>query len=218
MTWTGDTYPETEGWARNSSNPPPRRWLENGKLFIDSRVPWGLWEGYGQSRPGMMTPGVGEMFVMSWTVRVDDVTLGLQDPGVIARSDDQYEVFFVLGVDGIHSAWEPGNWAPFAPGVFHDFRLESDDMRHYELYIDGAPALQGSFFESLFSTPEVGFGDASTGRSLAAWDEVGFGMVTVPEPAGGLSLLAGICLCRSLERFKRRRNGSPSSKEIQHER
>ena len=35
--WSGDAFPETEGWIRGASDPPAERWLADGNLFIDSR-------------------------------------------------------------------------------------------------------------------------------------------------------------------------------------
>lgn len=177
--WSGDAFPETEGWTRTSSNPPAERWLEDGSLFIDSRADWLLYEGYAQSRPGMMTPGPGETFVMQWRVRIDEVIV-LTDPGILVRSDDQYAVVLVLGVDFIQSA-EEGISASFSPNEWHEFVLESADMRTYQLYIDGALGMEGSFYQSVFTTPEAGWGDITTHRSLSQWDEVGFGIV--PEPS-----------------------------------
>lgn len=197
-TWE-DGWPEEQGWTRWSSDPPAERWLEDGKLFIDSRAAWGISDIYGQLRPGEMTLGPDQTFVMHWRVMVDDVIpAGHTDPGLQASSDDQWDVIFTLGMDNISSFYEPGKWAPFAPGMFHDFLFESTDMRTYSLSIDGTAAFEGTFFESLFYGPGVGWGDVTTDRSLSEWDFMECGIV--PEPDALLCMLAGLCICGLLRR------------------
>jgi len=188
VTWTGDAYPETQGWTRYSSNPAAHRWLEDGKLFIDSRAAPFISESYGQSRRGQMTLAPGETFRFSWAVKVTEVLpLRAVDPGIWVSSDDQWDVLLNLGIDTIDSFYEPGKHASFTPGVFHVFELHSSDLRTYRLSIDGTPAFEGVFFKSLFYMPGVGWGDVTTGRSLAEWDWVHAGIV--PEPSAWL--LAG---------------------------
>lgn len=203
VTWTGDAYPETEGWTHTASDPPAQRWLEDGKLFIDSRAALGMYDSYGQWRPGEMTLAPGETLHVDWALRVDETSGPWHvDPGVQISFDDQYTVVFVLGVGSIHSLYEPGNWAPFEPGVFHEFSFESSDMRTYALSVDGVPSLQGGFFESLFYSPGVGWGDTTTDRSLAEWDWVECGVV--PEPSSILSVLLLSCVLRRAKRLPNR--------------
>jgi hypothetical protein len=199
--WTGDAYPETEGWIRYSSDPPAERWLEDGKLFIDSRADWFISEEYFLPRPGMMTPGPGESFVMQWRVMVHEI-VGYSDPGVGVVSDDEHALVLSMGRDFIESA-EEGTSAPFTPDEWHEFMLQSQDMLSYELYIDGALGFDGEFFDSPFSNPGVGWGDISSHRSLAEWDYVAFGIV--PEPSSGLFILAGICAGALSRRWATRR-------------
>ena len=196
--WWGawnDGWPEEQGWTRYSSDPPAERWLEDGKLFIDSRADWFIYDEYGQLRPGEMTLGWQETFVAHWVVKVDDIIpTGSEVPGLAVSSDDQWDVFFTLGVDRISSVYEPGTWAPFAPGQFHELWLESSDMRTYTLSIDGTPSLEGSFFQSLFYLPGVCWGDMTSHRSLSEWDYVECGIT--PEPSSLLCVLAALCVCR----------------------
>jgi hypothetical protein len=194
VTWE-EGWPDQQGWLEGWSI-PAQKWLDDGLLFIDSRAAGG-YDGYYQN-PATLMPGPGEKFTLCWCIRVDEST-PYTDPGVIARADDHYSVAFGMDTQSVHSNYEPGNWAPFAPGVFHDFVLESMDMRTYDLYIDGALALQGSFFESLFPGPEVAWGDLSSAMSLAAWDSVEYGIV--PEPSGLLCLLVVLCYGRSSRRL-----------------
>lgn len=91
--WTGDTYPETEGWNRDSSDPPAERWLEDGTLVIDSMADWWIWENYWYPLDGMMTLEEGETFIYEWRCKVDEA-IPTRDPGVAVRSDDQFSVIF----------------------------------------------------------------------------------------------------------------------------
>ncbi len=196
VTWTGDAYPETEGWTRYSSDPPAERWLEDGKLFIDSRAAPGIYEEYDQLRPAEMTLEPGQTFLLTWRVKVDEAIHS--DPAVAVMSDDYYLVHLSLAIDGIYCDTPPGGWAPFAPGQFHEFLFESSDMRAYTLYIDGLPALQGTFFEAFPATPGVGWGDMTSSSSLAQWDWVECGIV--PEPSACLGALAALLGFRPLKR------------------
>ena len=209
-----DGWPEQQGWKRYSSNPPAKRWLEDGKLFIDSRADWFISEIYGQDRPGMMRLQPGQTFTVRWRVKVHEVA-AYTDPAVYLRSDDYYDVKLSLGVDGIHSFYEPGKWAPFARGQFHEFAFDSSDMRTYRLHIDGKLAFEGAWFESLPGVPGAGWGDMSSDRSLAEWDWLEYGIV--PEPAGALLLTVGICASWPLSRSATRRFRGVSQKEKGHE-
>jgi hypothetical protein len=199
-----DGWPDQQGWLEGSSDPPAQKWLEDGLLFIDSRAAGG-YDGYYQN-PASLMPGPQETFAMHWRVRVDE-SWPTSDPGVIVRADDHYSVAFSMDRQSIHSNYEPGKWALFAPNEFHDFVVQSTDMRAYELYIDGALALQGTFFESLFPGPSVAWGDLSSAMSLAPWDSVQYGIM--PEPSPILCLLIPLCYARSL-----RRSATPKSRHL----
>lgn len=186
VTWTGDAYPETEGWTRYTSDPPPERWLEDGKLLIDSRGMADSSDIYSQLRPGEMTLEDGQTFQLAWRIKVDEAFYS--DPSVEVMFDDFYFVHLSMGTDAIYCDTPPGGWAPFAPGEFHEFLLESSDMRNFSVYIDGLAALQGSFFYGgQHGMGGVGWGDMTSSYSLAEWDWVEAGIV--PEPAGLLSVV-----------------------------
>jgi hypothetical protein len=186
VTWD-QGWPDQQGWTEGWSI-PAQKWLDGSLLYIDSTANGG-YDGYYQE-PATLMPGAGETFQMCWRIRVDEST-PTSDPGVRAEDEDHYTVDFSMDTQSIHSNYESDKWATFAPGVFHDFLVESTDMRAYRLYIDGALALEGNFSESLFPGPYVDWGDMSSGRSLADWDSVQYGIV--PEPSGLACVL--VCLC-----------------------
>ncbi len=211
VTWTGDAYPETQGWTRYSTDPPAQRWLEDGKLFIDSRAAPFIYEEYGQLRPGEMTPGPNETWRMIWRVKVTEIVGSGSDPGIWVWSDDQWAVGLLLRTNRISSAYESGKWAEFTPYQFHDFVLESPEMRTYRLFIDGSLRLEGLFSESLFNMPGMGWGDVTSGRSLSEWDYVEAGMV--PEPSTSLWIMLALCACGLLNRSVVRRSLAAFQKE-----
>ena len=81
------------------------------------------------------------------------------------------------------SAAEPGLMStPIAPGVFHDYRVTSTDLRSYDLYIDGTFVHEGSFDHGPGTPSYVAFGDFVQGAgSRHEWDYFRFGAI-VPEP------------------------------------
>jgi hypothetical protein len=191
-----DGWPDAQGWTRGSSNPPAQQWLADGLLFIDSRTAGG-YDGYYQE-PANMSPGPGEAFLFEWRLRIDEITAGLHDPGVIVTAPDYYAVAFYMRMGLIESVFESGRSAAFAAGEFHSFSLHSSDMRAYELYIDGVLALQGPFFAGSLPGPRVSWGDQSSGKSLVAWDYVHYGVT--PEPSTFAHVWALVCLSASLRR------------------
>ncbi len=193
VTWEAG-WPTEQGWLEGWSI-PAQKWLDDGLLYIDSRTAGG-YDGYYQL-PQTLMPGAQETFTLRWRVRIYEST-PTSDPGVGVWADDQYAVAFSMDTHSIRSNYEPGHWALFAPNEFHEFVLESSDMRAYDLYIDGALALQGTFFESLFPGPSVAWGDLSSGMSLAAWDTVQYGII--PEPSALMCLLTALSYAGLLKR------------------
>lgn len=194
IAYEGNGFPENEGWLHYASSPPAQRWLENGSLFIDSRADPGITDIYGMYPAAGLNPEPGETFVMTWRLNVHEAA-AWEDPGVGLRSDSRHAVVFIFAEDYLLSLYEPGVYVQFKPGAFHEFELRSADMRGYELYVDGAFAVEGVFFESLFA-PVVWWGDiVRGGSSLAAWDYFRFGVV--PEPSGWLMALVGLLCTRT---------------------
>jgi hypothetical protein len=197
VTWE-EGWPTEQGWLEGWTNPAPQRWLEDGLLFIDSRSAGGA-GGYYQFPP-TLTPTGQEIFSLRWRTRVLE-SYPYVDPGVTVIADDYYTVGFSMDAQSIHSDFEPGNWASFAPNEFHDFVVESTTMRSYRLYIDGALALEGAFFEGLFPGPYVAWGDLSSGMSLTSWDSVQYGIT--PAPSAFMHLLIPLSYAGSLKRSAR---------------
>jgi hypothetical protein len=191
VTWD-QGWPEGQGWSHSTSGPPAQRWLDDGLMYVDTRAQFGTYDQYGQA-PATLLPGPGETFVTEWRTLVYECAPA-RDVGVLVEAEDQYTVNFVMNADSIYNLYEPGQGASFAPGVFHDFMLESASMRSYVLYIDGTAALQGNFFESLFPGPLVDWGNFGGCKSLTAWDHVAYGIL--PEPSAAIWLLIGLCCVR----------------------
>jgi hypothetical protein len=178
VSWTGEDYPENQGWKRASSDPAALRWLEGGQLTIDSRAEWGIYEEYWQSPIGMLTLEPGERFVMAWRLLVSDIPWGGDDPGVAVTFDGHQEAIFLFFTDAVESVYDPGQLAAFEPGVYHVYTFVTDDIQTHVLYIDGTPALEGVFFDSLFG-PGVSWGDVTSGKSLAQWDHFEYGIESI---------------------------------------
>jgi len=184
VAWEGDDFPENEGWERRMNGEGPAlRTLADGVMNID-----GLWstqvdDFYRLNRP--LDPEAGEMFVMQWRLRVNEVIgnpLALYDPGVGLFSDQDNELTLVFGVDFVRSYHEEGVVIPLGPGVFHEYEVRSSDMVNYELLIDGYPIHAGEFWTPNFRRSGVDWGDYARGAgSSADWDYFRFGVV--PEPA-----------------------------------
>ena len=196
VAWEGNDYPENEGWQRIVDGVgPAQRSLAAGVMTIDGLADRQIDDYYRMERP--VDPAPGEQFLMQWRLRVDQVIgnpLGLYDPGVAIFSDDDWTVSLLFGTDFIRSFHEDAI-VSVQPGVFHSFDFRSLDMRGYNLYVDGALALTGSFWEPTFEKSKVEWGDRARGSaSLSHWDYFRIGVI--PEP-GTLYLLFTI-LCSSM--------------------
>ncbi len=217
-TYDGNDYPENEGWLHYATDPPAQRWLQDGSLFIDSRAAWGISDIYSQYRPGEMILAPGEKVAAHWVVKVDeeipanaeDLSLGVYSD--VDSDNHHWGVSFQLAIDGVHSGFEPGNWAPFELGVFHDFYFESWDFRTYTLSIDGVQAMGGNFFYAYGPGGGIGWGDNTTASSLSEWSLVECGIVAVPEPGAALCVLFAMCLYRPARRLAASVTGTGSTR------
>jgi hypothetical protein len=179
LAWEGETWPEDSGWERTTYGGGDERSLHDGVMTLDGRAGMDISDFYRTYHS--LSLDSGEMFVMEWGLRVVTVS-GFTDPGVCALSQGNGVVLLGYATSSIYSDYE-GIWIPFAPGVFHDYRLVSNDMHDYELYVDSELAYQGHFVPS-GGPSEVVWGDATQGASsLADWDYFHVGVV--PEPSTG---------------------------------
>jgi hypothetical protein len=191
--YEGNDYPENERWTRLWNGPIAERWSEDGSLVIDARESSTTCEWYNWYRE-MVAPDLGELFLAQWRVKVEDFSGNWVGVNLALFSDDCWGVAFYLTDDTIRSAYETGVSAEFEADEFHNFELRSSDMRSYELYIDGAIAIEGSLWESLYSN-KVLWGKSSTGTTcLSSWDYFRFGVV--PEPNSALLLGLGLLIRR----------------------
>jgi len=193
IAYEGNDFPENEGWERtygDGNYPPqdePHRWLEDGVLVIDTSRDPQLWEYY-SIRP-ITDPEPGELFVAEWRVRLDLLS-GPHDGGVlIARDRVPADVSFTLTNDFLEIWGEVD--IPIAPGEYHAYRFESEDMVTYRLLIDAHLAHAGHFNTETLLQSKVAFGPATQGASSTSyWDYFRFGVV--PEAPTGASAIVGL--------------------------
>jgi hypothetical protein len=194
-------YPEQTGWQRIVWYRPAQRYIEDGAFVIDSRESTGIVDFDRMIRPGATDPGLGEVFIMEWRLKVED-TVGYHDSGVGVCADTQWAAAFLFNDTTVSSLYEPGVSAGFAPGVFHDFRFVSADMRNYALFIDGQQAIAGVMWYSAISS-QVSWGDdVQGGASLGRWGYFRFGVV--PE-CGSAFLMGALLIVSGLSRTRARR-------------
>ena len=186
IAYEGNDFPENEGWTRLWNGPFAERWIEDGSLFIDTRPVLSTCEWYEQ-HPSAVAPQDTELFVLQWRVKIDEFSGGQLGPSISVFSDDCWAVAFYMNNDSIWSAFECDVYASYEPNVYHEYYLQSSDMRYYELYLDGALAIQGQFWESV-TTNKISWGEGtSSSVSVSSWDYVRFGVV--PEPSSGVAVL-----------------------------
>jgi hypothetical protein len=199
VAWEGETWPEESGWERITYGGGAERSLHDGMMTLDGRASIKIADSYWLQRPIVLEPGL--TYVMEWRLRVSEL-IGYADPGVGALSAGNGAVFLWYSECSIYSLFE-GVWIPFTPGVFHDYRLTSTDLRTYTLSIDLEPVFVGQFVPS-GGPSEVDWGDETQGASsLSVWDYFRFGVV--PEPSAGL-LLGFVWLAGTVFRTPRTRS------------
>jgi hypothetical protein len=188
IAYEGDVFPEEEGWWHIWEGAAERS-LEDGVLVIDSLHDIAIADFYQMHMYGELDPEPGELFVMEWRLRIDEM-IGSMDVGVGAHSDARWGVAFSFGTTGVYSVFECETIATVVPGVFHEYELRSWDMRTYEFLIDGTCVKTGAFVNQLGES-HVAWGDTTQGEaSRSCWDYLRFGVV--PEP--GCALLAFVLL------------------------
>jgi hypothetical protein len=202
IAYEGNDLPENKGWNRRWGNwegpqqGEASRTVENGILTMDSLDDDGVYDFAYLELPGQIDPGPGELFVMQWRLKVDEVIGGWFDPAVSLGSDSAGRAGFGFYRDRVESSFETNVSATFSPGMFHEYHFLSRDMLSYELHIDGELALEGEFWDGLTES-FVGWGDGVQGTaSRAHWDFFRFGVV--PEPQSLFCVLVFSALAHSL--------------------
>ena len=188
ITYEGNDLPENEGWTRFTSNGEANRHIEDGALVINSLHDRHIEDIVYMER--WMDPEPGEMFVAEWRLMVAPVSTG-PDAGVaIARSFEPGFVVFSAGASQARNALDQLYW-PIEPGVYHTYRLESEDMIGFRFLIDGVVTQVGMFQDAAGNQSYISFGDKYDGwASLSYWDYVRFGVI--PEPSTHLMILVAI--------------------------
>ena len=209
VTYEGNDFPENEGWTRYWGNwdgpyegDGAIRTLQDGILTMDSLFDPGVYDYYRVDRPRQIDPGPAEFFVMEWRGLVEEMSPGTYfAAGLVVGSDDGWQLGFGIYPDAVVSSFEDVS-VPVEPGLFHEYRAVSANMRTYELYIDGELALTGDFWEGL-TRSRVSFGEGVLGMAARArWDYARFGVI--PEP-GALVLMLTSCGLGMWEQSKTRK-------------
>ena len=134
IAWEGDEFPENQGWERHYGNwdGPEQgeadRTLENGVLTYDSLHDEGVYDYSEIDMAGQLDPDPGELFVMEWRLKVDQVTGWYSDHGIAMAVDAQRIVGFEFEEDEVVSSFVSSDRAPIEPGIFHAYRFLSWDM------------------------------------------------------------------------------------------
>jgi len=185
VAYEGNDFPENEGWTRFTDGVGAQRAIVDGMFVIDSRESLHIYDYYMRDLQGSLDPGTDETFVLQWRMLIEGLE-GWRDPIVGVFSDDSWAVSLEFTDDSVSSGFESGVQVPFEPFVPHEFEFRSSDMRNYELLIDGALTIEGSFWQSL-NASRVAWGDGvQGGASLTRWDYMRFGVV--PEPGSSVLL------------------------------
>ena len=204
IAYEANDFPENEGWTRIRADENgygqggADRRIENGVLILDSLRDPLIWDYYRIDR--QIDPEPGEVFIAEWRLRIS-AGINQEDAGLDFARDALGILELMYTVDEMTSRRE--NWRhAITPNVFHTYRIESSDMVHYSLWIDGQYARDGewdliSWNQSFALFGDIHRGGVSTSRS--EWDYFRFG--TVPEPSS-MSYVAVMFLAVFLRRFR----------------
>ena len=191
VAYEGNDLPENDGWWRITGPQRADRWLEDGALVIDSRESVFITDYYIHQMDSVPDPGPGEIFVMQWRLRVDEI-VNPYDPTIGVVFDSGWGTGFVVGADFVQNVIVSDLTVSFAPGEYHNFEFWSDATYNYVLYIDGAFAFGGTMWP-FPPGPQVTWGDGvEGGASLTHWDYFRFGVVPEPAVAAGAAVVIGL--------------------------
>ncbi|MBU0638427.1 MAG: hypothetical protein KKB50_06140 [Planctomycetes bacterium] len=176
-----------------------------------------------REKPDGLDPGSGELFVMQWRLKIVEVTDGPYDAGMGMHSDTGWAVGFGFSEDTVMNVYYPEATATIAQGEFHDYVLWSENMRTYDLLIDGDLAIDDGLFYEGFGQSHVGWGDVlQGGAGVAEWSYFSFGVLAkhgsfagaqeafsseaapkpVPEPRSFYLMTLALLACRGARRSR----------------
>lgn len=178
IAYEANDFPENEDWQRHTYGGGAERWLEDGVLVVDTTADLDISEAYIHS--DVRRPGPGDVFLAEWRLLVDE-SVGFHATDVImSRPAPPGDLTITHSTDEVRILSD-GTTFDIAPGVFHSYRIESEDMDLYRLSVDGVSVYEGYFQTPSILDPFFAFGEAwHRSASLSRWDYVRFGIV--PEP------------------------------------
>ena len=174
------TFPEQQGWQRNTDAGGAQRWLEDGAFVLDASADPAIIECYSKGMESLPDPDdATHAFVYEWRLKVDSMT-GAWDPTFFVTFQGYGEVLLGFKSDRIYSLYEHKYIAYFQPGLFHSFRLATTDMDFYALAVDGVVVYGGDVLTSPAWDSGEQFGDSNSGSAaLSRFDYVRYGVVSV---------------------------------------
>jgi hypothetical protein len=188
-------FPEECGWTRTTHGGGAVRSLADGVLTLDSTADQLIADYYRVDRP--ITPGPGETFVATWRVRVGYHS-GYWEALAYIHADDGGRVLVDYKMDRMR-VFDEGWQFAITPGVFHTYRIESNDMDVYTLSVDGSAVHGGVFHGPGEPIPFVDFGDIGYGGDTLTrldWEYFGFGIIPEPSSLGMTLATAGVWALR----------------------
>ena len=173
------TFPEQQGWQRNTDAGGAQRWLEDGAFVLDASADPEIIECYTGGMGPLPDPNdPTHAFVYEWRLKVESMTGG-GDPTFFVTFQDHGEVLLGFKSDRIYSVYETRYIAYFQPGVFHSYRLATTDMDFYTLAVDGVVVYAGDVLTWPAWDSGVQFGDAGPADAgLSRFDYVRYGVVS----------------------------------------
>ncbi len=173
------TFPEQQGWQRNTDAGGAQRWLEDGAFVLDASADPAIIESYSRGMGPLPDPNdPTHAFVCDWRLQVASMT-GWWNPTFFVSFQGYGEVMLGFKMDCIYSLDEHKYIAYFAPSVFHSFRLATTDMDFYTLAVDGVVVYAGDVFTWPAWDSGVQFGDAGTAvAGVSRWNYVRYGVAS----------------------------------------
>jgi len=173
------TFPEQQGWQRNTDGGGAQRWFEDGAFVLDASADPAIIECYSrgmESLPDPNDPTHG--FVYEWRLKVESMT-GWGDPTFIVTFQGYGDVLLGFKPDRIYSQYEYKYIAYFQPGMFHNYCLATTDMYSYTLSVDGVIVYAGEVGHWAAWHSFVQFGDAGPSTTtVSRVDYVRYGVVS----------------------------------------